>query len=156
MSLLSDDERGEIEAAAGRFPVRRAAAVEALQAIQRRRGWVSDEALAEAAGLLGMTVDELDGLASFYSLIFRKPVGRHVILVCDSITCWITGYEKILERLTARLGVGLGGTDAEGRFTLLPVACLGACDHAPAMLIDDDLHGDLTPEAIDGILEGYK
>ncbi|HSQ79198.1 MAG TPA: NADH-quinone oxidoreductase subunit NuoE [Candidatus Bathyarchaeia archaeon] len=154
--MLSEDERREIEEAAGRFPVRRAAAIEALQTVQLRRGWVSDEALAEAAGLLGMTVDELDGVASFYSLVFRKPVGRHVILVCDSITCWIEGYEKILERLTARLGVGLGGTDAEGRFTLLPVACLGACDHAPAMLVDGDLHGGLTPEAIDDILERYK
>lgn len=156
MHVLTEDERREIEAAAGRFPVPRAAAVEALLAVQRRRGWVSDEALAEAATLLGMTVDELDGVSSFYSLVFRKPVGRHVILVCDSITCWIVGSERIFERLTARLGIGLGETDAEGRFTLLPVACLGACDHAPAMLIDGDLHGDLTPEAIDGILERYK
>lgn len=156
MGLLTEDERREIEAAAGRFPVARAAAVEALLAVERRRGWVPDEALAEAAALLGMTVDELDSVASFYSLVFRKPVGRHVILVCDSITCWIVGSERIFERLTSRLGIGPGETDAEGRFTLLPVACLGACDHAPAMLIDGDLHGDLTPEAIDGILERYK
>jgi NADH-quinone oxidoreductase subunit E len=154
--MLTEDERNEIEAAAARFPARRAAAVEALQVVQKHHGWVSDEDLGEAAALLGMTIDELDGLSSFYSLIFRKPVGRHVILVCDSITCWIVGYEQILERLTKRLGVGLGGTDAEGRFTLLPVACLGACDHAPAMLVDGDLHGDLTPEKIDVILDGYE
>jgi len=154
--MLTADERKEIEAAAARYPVRRAAALEALQAIQRGRGWVPDEDLREAAALLGLTVDELDGLASFYSLVFRKPVGRHLILVCDSISCWIVGSERILDRLTRRLGIGLGETDAEGRFTLLPVACLGACDHAPAMLIDGELHGDLTPEGIDSILERYQ
>ena len=154
--MIIEDERKEIEAAAARFPVRRAAAVEALQVVQRHHGWVSDEDLGQVAEILGLTVDELDGLASFYSLVFRKPVGRHVILVCDSISCWVVGSDKILERLTQRLGVGLGGTDAEGRFTLLPSACLGACDHAPAMLIDGDLHGDLTPDAIDAILDRYK
>jgi NADH-quinone oxidoreductase subunit E len=154
--MITEDQKKEIEAAAARFPTPRAAAIEALQIVQKARGWVSDEDLGEVAGLLGMTVHELDGLSSFYSLIFRKPVGRHVILVCDSISCWIVGYEQILERLTRRLGVGLGGTDAQGRFTLLPVACLGACDHAPAMLVDGDLHGDLTPEAIDAILDRYE
>jgi NADH-quinone oxidoreductase subunit E len=154
--MITEEETKEIEAAASRFPTPRAAAIEALQIVQKTRGWVSDEDLGEVAGLLGMTVDELDGVSSFYSLIFRKPVGRHVILVCDSISCWVVGSERIIDRLTRRLGVGLGGTDAEGRFTLLPVACLGACDHAPAMLIDGDLHGDLTPEAIDAILDRYE
>ena len=106
--------------------------------------------------MLGMSAAELDSLASFYCMVFRKPVGRHVILVCDSISCWVMGYDKILDRLASRLGIRMGETDAGGRFTLLPVACLGACDHAPAMMIDDDLHGDLTPEKIDGILERYK
>jgi len=153
---MTELDRREIEAAAARFPAPRAAALEALQVIQKNHGWVSDEDLRAAAGLLGMSVDELDGLASFYSMIFRKPVGRHVILVCDSICCWIQGYEKVLDRLLARLGIRPGETDSEGRFTLLPSPCLGACDHAPAMIVDGDLHGDLTPEAIDAILDGYK
>jgi NADH-quinone oxidoreductase subunit E len=102
-----------------------------------------------------MTVDELEGVASFYNLIFRKPVGRHVILICDSISCWIMGYERMREHLTTRLGINLGETTADGRFTLLPIDCLGACDHAPALMIDDDLHGDLDPEKIDEILNKY-
>ncbi len=154
--MLTEDDRREIEAAATRFPVRRAAASEALQVIQKNHGWVSDEDLRAAAELLGMSVDELDGLASFYSMIFRKPVGRHIILFCDSICCWIEGYEKILDRLSSRLGIRPGETDADGRFTLLPSSCLGACDHAPAMMVDDDLHGGLTPEGIEAILERYK
>lgn len=154
--MIGEAERKAIKAAVARYPTARAAAVEALQVVQKARGWVSDEDLREAAGILGLTVDELDGLASFYSLIFRKPVGRHLILVCDSITCWVVGADRVLERLKARLGVDLGGTDADGRFTLIPVACLGACDHAPAMLVDGDLHGDLTPEGIEAILDRYK
>jgi len=154
--LISEDDRKMIEAAAARFPARRAAALEALQIVQKSRGWVSDEDLRSAADLLGMGAAELDALASFYPLVFRKPVGRHVILVCDSICCWIQGHETILDRLVSRLGIRLGETDPEGRFTLLPSACLGACDHAPAMMIDGDLHLDLTPEGIDAVLETYR
>jgi NADH-quinone oxidoreductase subunit E len=102
-----------------------------------------------------MTPDELDSVATFYNLIFRKPVGRHVILVCDSVSCWIMGYERLRERLTARLGIRPGDTTADGRFTLLPIVCLGTCDHAPAMMIDEDLYRDIDPAAIDAILEQY-
>ncbi len=154
--MIGDRERKEIEELSVRFPTKRAAALEALQVVQKARGWVSDEDLAAVASMLGMSPTELDSLASFYCMVFRKPVGRHVILVCDSISCWVMGYDGILDRLVSRLGIRFGETAADGRFTLLPVACLGACDHAPAMMIDDDLHGDLTPEMIDGILEKYK
>jgi NADH-quinone oxidoreductase subunit E len=83
-------------------------------------------------------------------------VGRHVILICDSVSCWITGYENLLTHLKQRLGVELGQTTADGRFTLLPVVCLGACDLAPVMMIDEDLHGRLTPEKIDAVLAHYE
>jgi len=79
-----------------------------------------------------------------------------VILVCDSVTCWIMGYETIQEHLSKRLGVALGQTTADGRFTLLPIQCLGACDRAPAMMIDDELFTDLGPQEIENILERYK
>ena len=110
--------------------------------MQRHRGWVSDEALADVGVFLRVSVDELDTLATFYNLIYRRPVGRHVILVCDSMVCWVLGYERLVRALEDELDVELGGTTADGRFTLLPIVCLGACDQAPAMLIDDDLHGD--------------
>ena len=99
-----------------------------------------------------MTADELDSVATFYNLIFRRPVGRHVILSATASAAGSWATTTCCEHLTARLGIGLGETTADGRFTLLPIACLGACDHAPAMMIDDDLHGDLTPEKIDEIL----
>ena len=153
--MLTDEERRDIEKELRQNEQKRAAAVEVLKIVQKHRGWVSDE-IHDLAGILGMTPAELDAVATFYSLIYRKPVGRHVILVCDSVSCWVMGYENIVDHLTSRLGIGLNETSAGGRFTLLPVACLGACDRAPAMMIDETLYTDLTPEKLDGILEEYR
>ena len=153
--MLTAEEKKEIEAEFPRYEQKRAACVEALKVVQRHRGWVSDEALIAVAEFLEMTPAELDGVATFYNLIFRKPVGRHVILVCDSVSCWIMGYERIVQHLQERLGIGLGETTADGIFTLLPIVCLGACDQAPAMMIDDELYGNLDEEKIDEILAGY-
>ncbi|MGH7844410.1 MAG: NADH-quinone oxidoreductase subunit NuoE [Candidatus Binatia bacterium] len=150
--MLSEEEKKEIEAELGHYSHKRAACVDALKIVQRHRGWVSDESLRELAHYLEMTPDELDNVATFYNLIFRKPVGKHVVLVCDSVTCWIMGYERLRQRLSERLGIGLGETTGDGRFTLLPIVCLGTCDHAPAMMIDNDLYRDLDPENLDGIL----
>jgi NADH-quinone oxidoreductase subunit E len=153
--MLTAEEIEEIEAEYPRYEQRQAVSVEALKVVQRHRGWVSDEALADVARLLEMDMAELDAVATFYNLIYRKPTGRHVILVCNSVSCWVMGGETVRERLEARLGIGLGETTADGRFTLLPVVCLGACHQAPAMMIDDDLHHDLDPDKIDAILETY-
>ncbi len=154
--MLSDEERREIQAEFGRYLDKRAASVDALKVVQRHHGWVSDEDMGEVAELLGMSPADLDGVATFYNLIYREPVGRHVILVCNSISCWVMGYEKVRERLSQRLGVKLGETTPDGRFTLLPIVCLGTCDHAPAMMVDEDLYQDLTPEKIDEALGKYE
>jgi NADH-quinone oxidoreductase subunit E len=94
-------------------------------------------------------------VATFYNLIFRRPVGRHVIMVCDSVSCWIMGCDRVRKHLHDRLGIGPGETTPDHRFTLLPIVCLGCCDHAPAMTVDSDLHGDLDPQKIDAVLEKY-
>jgi NADH-quinone oxidoreductase subunit E len=154
--MLTREERQEIEAEMTHYPNKESACIDAMKIIQRHRGWVSDEGIRDVAELLGMSPADVDGVATFYNLIFRRPVGRHVILVCDSVSCWIMGYDRVREHLCKRLGVGLGGTTPDGRFTLLPVVCLGACDHAPAMMIDNDLHQDLDPEKVDRVLEEYR
>ncbi len=154
--MLSDQEKKDIETELRRYEQKRAACVDALKIVQRHRGWVSDEALSDVAGILVMTPDELDSVATFYNLIFRRPVGNHVILVCDTISCWIVGQQEVYEHLKSRLGVDWGETTLDNNFTLLSVPCLGACDHAPAMMIDDELYGDLTPERLDEILASYK
>jgi NADH-quinone oxidoreductase subunit E len=153
--MLTEQERSEIDELLRHNERPEGACVEALKVVQKHRGWVSDDAVADVAAALGRTADEVDAVATFYDKIYRRPVGRHVILVCDSISCWIMGAEGVLAQLKKRLGIGLGETTPDGRFTLLPNACLGACDHAPALMIDDNLHGDVTTANLDAILERY-
>ncbi|NNM57118.1 NADH-quinone oxidoreductase subunit NuoE [Acidocella sp.] len=148
--------RQEIAALAQHAGHKRAAGTDALKLVQKRFGYVSDRHLAEVAALLEMTPAELDSVATFYNLIFRRPVGRHVILLCDSVACWVMGATAARAQLHERLGINPGETTADGRFTLLPIVCLGHCDHAPAMMIDEDQYGDLDPAGLDAILEGYK
>lgn len=154
--MLSEEERQEIEEELSHYDYKRAACIEALKIVQRHRGWVSDESLHDLAPILDMSPDELDNVATFYNLIYRQPVGEHVILLCDSVSCWLMGYDQILARLKERLGVGLGETTPDDKFTLLPMVCLGTCDHAPAMMIDEELYRDLDPEKVDQILEEYR
>jgi NADH-quinone oxidoreductase subunit E len=154
--MLTAEEINEIEAEAAHYPKREAVTIDALKIVQRHRGWVSDESLGDIAGHLGISPADLDSVATFYNLIFRRPVGRHVITVCDSVSCWIMGEERIREHLQERLGIGLGETTPDDRFTLLPTVCLGCCDHAPAMMVDSDLHSDLNSQKIDAALEKYK
>ena len=154
--MLLPEERKEIEAELPRYPKKQAVCIDAMKIVQRHRGWVSDESIRDIAELLDMSADDLDGVATFYNLIYRKPVGRHVILLCNSVSCWIMGYERLRAQLQQRLGIQFGETTPDGRFTLLPIVCLGTCDHAPALMIDNDLHRDLTPESVDRVLESYR
>ncbi len=153
--MLSEEEIREIEAEAANYPARDALAIDALRIVQQHRGWVSDESLADLAALLGVSATDLDAVATFYNLIYRKPVGRHVILLCDSVSCWIMGSQRVRARLRERLGIEPGETTRDHRFTLLPIVCLGCCDRAPAMLIDRDLHVDLDYAAVDRVIESY-
>lgn len=154
--MLSADERAGLQEVRSHYPNARAASVSALKYLQKRRGWLSDETLADAAEFLGLPAADLEGLASFYNLLYRRPVGRWVILLCDSVSCWICGYEGIRDHLRERLGVEYGETTDDGLFTLLPMVCLGDCDHAPVMMVGEDLHRDLTPDRVDDILQEYR
>lgn len=154
--MLSIEEKKEIEEEIKQYPHKRAACIEAMKVIQKHRRWVSDDSLKDLSEILDMTTDELDSVATFYNIIFRKPVGRHVILVCDSVSCYIMGYPKITEYFEKSFQIKFGETSKDGRFTLLPVPCLGTCDHAPAMMVDNDLHRDLTSDKMDEILKNYE
>ncbi len=154
--MLSPEEIAETEHELATMPRRQSACIEALKSVQRHRGWVSDEAVRDVAEFLEMSVDEVDSVATFYNLIFRRPVGRHTIFVCDSVSCWILGYDRVREAIEKQCGIGLGETSADDRFTLLPIQCLATCDHAPALMVDDDLHQDVEPEKVGEILERYE
>ena len=99
-----------------------------------------------------MTPLELEELATFYDFIYREPVGKYVIHVCDGTVCWMDDHQSIIDYICQKLGITLGGTTPDGLFTLLPVCCIGYCDYAPAMLINGKMYGPLSPEAIDSIL----
>jgi NADH-quinone oxidoreductase subunit E len=154
--MLTAEEIKEIDEAIHVVPYKQAACIEALKVVQNHRKWVSDESLKDIATYMDMTTEELDSVATFYNLIFRKPVGRHVILVCDSISCWVMGYESLRDELTKKLGIKLGETSADNRFTMLPNPCLGTCDCAPAMMIGNDLYRNITLDQLDDILKKYE
>jgi NADH-quinone oxidoreductase subunit E len=154
--MLSVEERQEIDEAISHVPVRKAAGIEALKVLQHHRRWISDEALNDVAQYMQMSPEELDSVATFYNMLFRRPVGRHIILVCDSVSCWVMGYDNLLKNISQRLNIKLGETTTDGRYTLLPNCCLGTCDHAPALMIDNDLYRDVTIQQLDDILKKYE
>jgi NADH-quinone oxidoreductase subunit E len=150
--MLTELERREIEKDLEQLPTKQAGCIDALVTVQKHRGSVSDEVLGDVASMLGMTGAELDSVATFYNLIFRKPVGEHVILVCDSISCWVMGAERVIDYLQRKLGIQPGQTTPDGMFTLLPVVCLGHCEQSPVIMLDDEIVGNLTEEKIDKVL----
>lgn len=155
MSFGTDDISG-LDEIRSHYPDARAASVSVMKWIQRRDGYISDAALHDAAAYLGLPAADLEGLATFYNLLFRKPVGRHVIKVCDSVSCWMRGYENLRDRLRDRLGIDFGETTADGEFTLLPSVCLGNCDNAPTLMINEDLYDRVTPESVDAVIEAAR
>ncbi|PIA70083.1 NADH-quinone oxidoreductase subunit E [Pseudomonas sediminis] len=154
--VLSETERSAIEHEMHHYEDPRAASIEALKIVQKARGWVPDGAADAIGAILGIPASDVEGVATFYSQIFRQPVGRHVIRVCDSMTCYIGGHESVVSEMQKQLGIGLGQTTSDERFTLLPVCCLGNCDKAPALMIDDDTFGDVQLDGVAKLLEAYK
>lgn len=154
--MLTTEEKHEIDQAVAIVPYKQAACIEALKVVQEHRRWISDESLKDIASYMEMSPEELDSVATFYNLIFRKPVGRHIILICDSISCYVLGFEKISAQISSKLGIKYGETTSDSRFTLLPNPCLGCCDHGPALMIDNDLYRDVTLAQLDEILNKYQ
>lgn len=153
--VLSETERSAIEHEMHHYEDPRAASIEALKIVQKQRGWVPDSAIYAIAEVLGIPASDVEGVATFYSQIFRQPVGRHIIRVCDSMTCFIGGHESVLGAIQQQLDIAPGQTTADGRFTLLPVCCLGNCDKAPALMIDDDTFGNVSADSVGKLLEDY-
>ena len=153
VNSLSTEELSAIDKELEHAPYKAAVAIDALKIVQSCRGWVSDASIKEIANYLEMSSEELDSIATFYNLIFRRPVGENVILFCDSVSCWIRGCATLEKHINKTLGITRGQTTADDKFTLVPVPCLGACDKAPVMMVGDSLHENLTEESIDRILE---
>ena len=150
--MIPIELRNELQSRIASAITTREAAVDVMKALQAHYGWLTDEAVVEAAGLLGLSPLQVEELATFYEMIYRRPVGQQVIHVCDSISCWAMGGETLLTHLAGLLGIKPGETTPDGRFTLLPCCCLGNCGQAPTMMIGDTIHGKVTAESVAALL----
>ncbi len=151
---LSLAEIREINAEMDHYEDKTAVSIEALRIVQKHRRWVSDECLVAVAELLDISPAQLEAVATFYNLIYRQPVGKTVIHYCTSVSCWMVGSEQVRERLCRHLNVELGEMSADGEYTILPIVCLGACDHAPVVMVGDELRLDITEDTVNEIFGG--
>ena len=127
-----------------------------LEAAQDKSGYLSGECLAEIAGSLGLSLSDVYGVATFYSFLSTKPQGRNVIRVCKSLPCFLENNHTIIESVEKEIGIKPGKTTPDGKFSFELTNCIGACDKAPAMMINDDVYVDLTPGKIAGILRSFR
>ena len=137
-------------------PRRREDLVSLLKEAQSKFGYVPGEIMAELAESLDIPINEVYGVASFYSFLSIKPLGRNVIRICKSLPCYLKHCQVIIETVEKELGIRPGETTPDGRFSFQLTNCIGLCDQAPAMMINNDAHVDLTPEKIAQILRKYK
>jgi NADH-quinone oxidoreductase subunit E len=153
---FSDEQLRRVRELQARYPQPRAALLPVLRLAQETFGWISPEVETYVAGLFGLSPAHVHEVVTFYTLFFKKPVGRHVLAVCHNLSCALLGAEEVLAYLQERLGIEAGDTTPDGRVTLLRVECLCACEVAPMMQVDDDYVGPLTREAVDRVLEGLR
>lgn len=139
-----------------RYETKLACLLPALHLIQHEHGWIPPQAMEEIAEALGLAPAEVLDTASFYEEYWLKPRGRHLVQVCRSIACEMCGQHAITEAVRSKLGVDVGETTDDGKFTLIELECLGACGGAPAVLIDETLHEHVKPEQIAGLIDGVK
>lgn len=156
IKMLSESAKREIQDIRKRYPTARAALLPALYVAQREAGWVSPEAVTAVSRVLRVPEATVRGVASFYAMYHKKPVGRHVIQLCTNVSCMILGAERLVDLLERTYNVKPGGMSPDGRFSLIIMECIGACGTAPAMLVNTDFYENLTPENILTTLETYK
>jgi len=135
---------------------RRSAVLPALYLVQYQQGYITANAIRYVAGLLGITRADVEDVVSYYTMFYTRPVGKYVINVCRTLSCAINGAERVTEELSAKLGIKPGETDASGTFTLMEVECLGACDRAPAVMVNDSWHECLKPEDVSRLVDDIR
>ncbi len=153
---LSEKTLEEIDEVIARYPARQSALLPALWLAQKEQGFCSLEAQEQIAEKIGVSPAFVSGVVSFYTMYHTRPVGRHVIDVCTTVSCWLRGGDDLVRHLEEKLGIKTGETTSDGRFTLRTVECLGSCGTAPMCQVGDDYHEDLTLEKLDAVLEKLK
>ncbi len=150
--MLSENAKAEIEQLKGKYPDPKSALLPALYVAQREHGWLSPEVMRDVAEVMDLPPAEVASVASFYTMFNRQPVGENLIQVCTNISCSLLGAEHIVEYLKSKLGIDVGETTPDNKFTLVTVECLGSCGTAPMMQVNDTYYENLTEEKIDRIL----
>ncbi len=156
--LMSAERIQEINHWVDKYPVdqKQSAVMSALRIVQEEHGYLTQELMDAVADYLNMAPIAVYEVASFYTMYEHQPVGKHLVNVCTNISCKLRDSDGVVTHLQNKLGIKLGGTTDDGRFTLRSVECLGACVNAPMMQIDKDYHENLTAESIDAVLEQYQ
>ncbi len=151
--MLSEATRQKIGELMTRYPQDRSALIPSLRLAQSEAGYLTLEVISEIAGIFRLTPNEVYEVASFYTMLYKQPVGRYVLQVCTNISCLLCNSETLMAHLQKKLGIKAGETTPDRKFTLLEVECLGSCGTAPVVQINDDYHEDLTPGKLDEILD---
>jgi NADH-quinone oxidoreductase subunit E len=154
--MLSESACRQIQTLMGKYPRKRSALIPSLQIAQKEAGYLSTDLMLEIAGMFELTPNEIHEVATFYTMLYKKPVGKYVIQVCTNISCMLCNAEEILDHLAKKLGIKPGETSADQKYTLLEVECLGSCGTSPVIQINEDYYEDLTLEKIDCILDSLK
>lgn len=156
--LVSEQRLHDIDRWIAKYPKdqKQSAVMSALRIVQEEHNYLTTELMNAIADYLDMSPIAVYEVASFYTMYERKPVGKHLINVCTNISCMLRDSADVVDHLQKKLGIQLGETTDDGRFTLRSVECLGACVNAPMMQVDKDYHENLTPELIDNVLEQYQ
>jgi NADH-quinone oxidoreductase E subunit len=155
---FTPERRAELERRFAQYPPerRKSAIIYALFLVQGQQGHITAHAMRHVAEILGCTPAEVDDVASYYAMFYRQPVGKYVVQVCRTLSCALKGAERVTEELTSALGISVGGTDTTGTFTVIEVECLGACDRAPVVMVNDGWHEGMTPEDAVALLDQIK
>jgi len=155
---FTPENRARIEELAAHYPPdrRRSVLIPALHIVQEQQGYVSASAMREVAALIGCTPAEVEDVVSYYSMFYTKPVGKYVLQVCRTLSCALTGAERLTEAICRKLGIKVGETDPTGTFTLVEVECLGACDRGPVVLVNDHWHEQATPDSVGELLDTLR
>jgi NADH-quinone oxidoreductase subunit E len=136
---------------------RRSAVLGALYLVQEQEGYLTANAVRHVAGILNMTAAEVEDVATYYVMFFKERVGKYVLQVCRTLSCALNGAERVTEALSDKLGIKAGETDPSGMFTLLEFECLGACDRAPVVMVNNELwHEKATPESCSKLVDDIK
>ncbi len=154
--MLSEKSRSRIQELIKKYPQKRSALIPALYVVQEEFGYIPEPATEPVAELFGLSPAEIKEVITFYTMFYRAPVGRHVLQVCTNISCMLWQADDLLNYLKAKLGIEVGETTADGKFTLLEVECIGACEAAPALQDNYNFHVNLSKEKIDRLLESLS